>query len=267
LPQLPAPPAPPRAPRVPAGRPEALYDQGRDAIELGQYQLAVERFDRLIEMKAKTTDAALYWKAYSLGRLGEQPKALTALGELQKQYADSRWIKDARALELELRQAAGQPVSPDAQNNEELKLLALRGLMQNDPDQALPIVERMLNGGDTPRVKEQALFVLSQSRAPRAKDIIVGVAKGGANPDLQMRAIRYLGIMRAGPELLAAYQADQSADVRKAISNALFIARDAAGLVSLARAERNPEMKRELVSKLSLIKSKEATDYLLELLK
>jgi hypothetical protein len=275
LQRLPAPPAAPAAPAPPAppalrgrgGQAEALYDQGRDLIEMGRYQLAVGQFDRLIEMKAKTADAAFYWKAYSLGRLGEQSKALTALGDLQKQYADSRWIKDAKALELELRQASGQAISPDAQNNEELKLLALRGLMQNDPDQALPIVERMLNGGDTPRVKEQALFVLSQTRSPRAKDIIAGVAKGSANPDLQMRAIRYLGIMRASPELLAAYQADSSTDTRKSIANALFIARDAAGLVTLARAERNPEMKRELVSKLSLMKSKEATDYLLELLK
>jgi len=38
-------------------------------------------------------------------------------------------------------------------------------------------------------------------------------------------------------------------------------------LVDLARAEKNFELKREIVSKLSLMKSKDATDYLLELLK
>src|SRR5437016_1670758 len=266
-PMPPMPPLPPRKQSPLGDRAQLLYDQGRDAIERGRYEQAVERFERLIEMKAKTTDAALYWKAYSLERLGDRVKALTTLGDLLKQFTDSRWIKDAKALELELRQASGQTVAPAAQNNEDAKLLALRGLMQNDPDQSLPIIEKMLNGSDTPRVKEQALFVLSQSRAPRAREIIAGIAKGTTNPDLQLRAIRYLGILHASPELLVAYQGDPSIDVRKAIANTLFAQRDAATLVTLARAEKDPEMKRELVSKLSLMKNKEATDYLLELLK
>jgi hypothetical protein len=37
--------------------------------------------------------------------------------------------------------------------------------------------------------------------------------------------------------------------------------------VKLARAEKNVEMKKEIVQKLSLMKSKEALDYLAELLK
>jgi hypothetical protein len=36
--------------------------------------------------------------------------------------------------------------------------------------------------------------------------------------------------------------------------------------VALARKETSPEMKRDLVQKLSLMKSKVATDYLLEIL-
>ena len=40
----------------------------------------------------------------------------------------SRWLDDAKALRVELRQASGQPVSADIQNDEELKLIALNGL-------------------------------------------------------------------------------------------------------------------------------------------
>ena len=74
---------------------------------------------------------------------------------------------------------------------------------------------------------------------------------------------------RAGTSeaLAAIYASDSSAEVRKAVVNALFLQNNASALVALARAERNPEMKKEIVSKLSLMKSKEATDYLLELLK
>ena len=49
--------------------------------------------------------------------------------------------------------------------------------------------------------------------------------------------------------------------------NALFLQNNGAALVTLARGEKNPEMKKDIVSKLSLMKSKEAMDYLMELLK
>src|SRR6185503_277085 len=71
-------------------RADELYDQGREAIEEGRYDRAVERFNRLIELKSTRTDAALYWKAYSLNKLGQRSEALTSLADLQKQFADSR---------------------------------------------------------------------------------------------------------------------------------------------------------------------------------
>src|SRR4051812_5138985 len=46
-------------------RADELYDEGREAIEEGRYDRAVDRFTRLIAMKSNRTDAALYWKAYS----------------------------------------------------------------------------------------------------------------------------------------------------------------------------------------------------------
>src|ERR1043166_2308568 len=157
------------------GRENVLYNQGRAAIEQNRYERAVEAFDRVIVMQSRLADAATYWKAYSLWKLTRLADALTTVSELQKQFPDSRWLKDARALEVEIRQASGQPVGADLQNDEELKLLALRGLMQSNPESALPIIEKMLAGTDTPRVKERALFVLSQSGSPRARDIIVAV--------------------------------------------------------------------------------------------
>ena len=370
-------------------RADELYDEGREAIEEGRYDRAVDRFTQLIAMKSSRTDAALYWKAYSQAKLGQRAEALSTLADLQKQFADSRWIRDARALDVELRQASGQTVAPESQNDEELKLMALRGIMQSDPEQALPVLEKMLTGTNSPKVKDRALFVLSQSHSARAREIITGVAKGNANPDLQLRAIRYIGIM-GGPDnrqilsdvyktsndpavkrsilrsfmtagdkdrlftaaktetdaslrgeairqlgvmhasselaqlyqtetsveakksilqsmfvggdsdklielaksekdpelrktairnlglmkrpgtteaLTAIYASDASIDVKKAVVNALFLQGNATGLVSLARAEKNVDLKKEIVSKLSVMKSKEATDYLMELLK
>jgi len=48
----------------------------------------------------------------------------------------------------------------------------------------------------TIRVKENALFVLSQSRSTEARDLIASTARSSSNPDVQLRAVRYLGAMR-----------------------------------------------------------------------
>ena len=48
--------------------------------------------------------------------------------------------------------------------------------------------------------------------------------------------------------------------------NSLFVQNNAESLVAIARKETDPAMKREMVSKLSLMKSKVALDYLMEIL-
>jgi HEAT repeat protein len=67
--------------------------------------------------------------------------------------------------------------------------------------------------------------------------------------------------------LVAIYKADTSTDVRREVINSLFIHHDAKALVDLARVEKDASLKRELVSKLSVMKAPEATEYMLELLK
>ena len=237
-------------------RADDLYDEGREAIEEGRYDRALDRFNRLIEMKSNRTDAALYWKAYSQYKLGQRAEALNTVADLQKRFADSRWSRDAKALEMEVRQASGQPVSPASQDDDELKLLALRGLMQSDPDQAIPIVEKMLAGANSPRVKDQALFVLSQSRSARARDLIASVAKGNANPDLQLRAIKVLGPM-GGVEnrqvLADVYRSSTDVAVKRAILRSFMVAGDRERLLAVAKTESNAELRGEAVQQLGVM--------------
>ena len=49
--------------------------------------------------------------------------------------------------------------------------------------------------------------------------------------------------------------------------NALFIQGNAKALIEIAKQETDPSLKREAVQKLSIMGSKEATDYMMELLK
>jgi hypothetical protein len=50
------------------------------------------------------------------------------------------------------------------------------------------------------------------------------------------------------------------------VVNALFIQDNATALVGLARKEQDVTMKKEIVSRLSNMRSKVATDYMIELL-
>jgi hypothetical protein len=235
---------------------ESLYTQARDLIEQGRFDLAIDRLNVLIADRSGRTDAALYWRAYSLAKIGERADALTTLGDLQKQFAKSRWIRDAKALEVELRQASGQTVSPDAQADQELKLMALHGLMQNNADRALPILEQMLTTTNSPKVKDRALFVLSQSGSARSREILANIAKDGSNPDLQRRAVRYLGMM-GGPDnrqiLADVYQASSDTAVKRAIIRSYMVSGDRARILSLAKTETVPALRREAVQQLGVL--------------
>ncbi len=309
----------------------ALYDQGRAALDQARYAQAVQAFAEAVALKGSRADGALYWQAFAEYRLAEMQAALGTLRQLQKSFPDSRWMREARALELEVKGASGSPVSPGATQDEELKLLALNGLLQTDSDQALPMLEKMLNSQQSPQLKKRALFVLSQSKSPKAMGIVTAIAKGSSSPDLQLEALRYLGMFggpqdkqaladiyaaskdvdvkrqilkayliggeiealvqvarsdadpemrtravrllyvsgsyKTGDALAGLYWANgQSKDVRAEIVNGLFVQGNAKALVDIARRETDPAMRKTIVERLSMMKSKEATDFLLELI-
>ena len=77
-----------------------------------------------------------------------------------------------------------------------------------------------------------------------------------------------MGSSRTGDAIKAIYQSDASPEIRREAVNALFLQNNGRLMVELARAEKDPAMKKELVAKMSVMsKSKEVTDYLLELLR
>jgi tetratricopeptide (TPR) repeat protein len=159
-----------------------VYRNGTRFLDRGDWERAIEMFTQVIERKAEHLDGAYYWKAYALGKWGKRGEALAQLSELEKVSPKSRWLDDARALGVELRQASGQSVSADAQNDDELKLIALNGLVEVAPERAIPAVRELMRKSTSPRLKERALFVLAQSDSPQAKDILAQFARGGGNP-------------------------------------------------------------------------------------
>lgn len=237
-------------------REDNLYEQGQDALEEGRWQRAVERFSAVVAAKTARADAALYWKAYSLDKLGQKAEALATVAELLKGYPQSRWISDAKVLELQVRQSSGQPVRPEAEGDEDLKLLALQGLQHSAPDQAIPMLEKILQGPSSPRLKERALFVLAQSNSPQARQVLTSAARGTSNPDLQRKAIQYLGV-HGGSEnravLAQIYESSTDVDIKRRILRAFGVAGDRTRVLAAATSEATPELRAEAVQQLGVM--------------
>ena len=126
---------------------QELYDEGREALDEDEFRQAERSFTELVKLNGPQTDAALYWTAYAQNREGKKEAATgnhRGVEEaLSAEPLEKRWrgAGDRGALD------DGRPKSnPEAQNDEDLKLLALQGLMNSSPEKAIPLVEGILNG-------------------------------------------------------------------------------------------------------------------------
>jgi HEAT repeat protein len=237
---------------------EDMYDSATDALDDHDWRRAAKGFEKVAEMRMSHADAALYWLAYAEGKMGARTEALTTLLQLQKSYPKSKWVADGKNLEVEIRQSAGQVIRPEHVEDEEVKLMAINGLMMSDPERAIPILEGILNGNQPVKLKERALFVLSQSGSQRAFEIVVRTAKSGP-PDLRERAVRTLGILggeRARSVLADIYNSSNDVSVKKSVLKSYMISGDRSHLLALAKGESNPELRADAVMQLGVVGAK-----------
>jgi HEAT repeat protein len=234
---------------------DRLMERGKAAIDAGRWDRALEAFNAAAAEKGPHADEALYWKAYALNKMAHRAEALTTLAQLRTLYANSRWHDDAAALEIEVRQASGEKVNPNSEPDEDLKLMALTGLMNSDPDRALPMLEKLLQANQSPKLKERALFVLSQNDNPKARQILLQFARSGSNPDMQMKAIHYLGIMgsKENRQILAdLYASSNDPGVKRAVLHSFMVSGDRDHLLQAAKSEKNPDLRMEAIHQLGI---------------
>lgn len=237
---------------------EDAYSAGKQAINDNppNWEKALDSFSQVAKAGRAHVDEALYWKAYSHNKLGQRSEALTTIVQLKREYPHSQWIRDASALEVEINQAMGKPVTVD-QPDCELKLLAVNSLLNNDPERAVPILEKLLgNGGNSGQcggqILEKALFVLSQSDSQRARDLMLQIATGKVHPELQMPAIHYVGIKGDHAALMKIYTETSSTEAKKAVLHSLGISGGCSELLTLSRDEKDPALVREAIHSMGI---------------
>lgn len=234
-------------------RENRMWEDGYRHVTESRWDRAVERFNEVIAAKGSRVDSALYWKAYAQDRAGQRAEALATIGVLTREHPSSRYLQQAKALEVEVRRNAGQPVRPQDQADEDLKLMAIAALQHQAPEQAIPMLDKLLAGTASPKLKERALFVLAQSNSPQAREVLRGIAKGNSTPELQSRAITYLGTHggRESRAILAeVYGSTTDVEMKKRILRAFMTGGEKDRVLAAAQNEQNPELRATAVQQL-----------------
>ena len=305
---------------------DPLYNEGMKAMDERRWADAAATFDKESVKNPDGSDASLYWKAYSLEKLGKHDEANATCAQLQSSRPTSSWNREclrlrvqstidtetlnAHAIERDThavehaqheaeraqheaeraqlnvlnvdphlttltlnglfdREDTGksrQPIDP----NDDIKLLALNSLMRQEPEKALPVLRTFIFSDKPIELRHRALFMLGESKAPGAPELLTEIATKNTDPELQRAAVQTLAITRgkeAAPALVKIYRESTDHNVKRAALSGLFLTRDASGLVDLARGEKDLSMKREIVSQLALMHDSVATAYMEELLK
>jgi hypothetical protein len=119
----------------------------------------------------------------------------------------------------------------------------------------------------TPEVKRQ---IMSSMFASGDTARIIDIANTEQNAELRRRAVQHLGAMgrtKTGDVLVGIYAKEKETDIKRYVINALHAQNNAESLVAIARKETDPALKKDIVSKLSVMtRNKVAMDYLMEIL-
>jgi HEAT repeat protein len=150
-----------------------------------------------------------------------------------------------------------------SESNTELKVHAIQ-LLGNAGGSA--DLTQLYSAGSAPEVKRaviQGLFI------SRNADQLFEIVKNEKDENLRRFAINQLGVMgrsKTGTALTSMYAQETTPENKKAIINALFVQGYATALVEIARKETDLNLKKAIINQLSIMHSKEATDYLMEIL-
>src|ERR1700689_2154369 len=199
---------------------DTLYSEGTRAINDAHWAQAEQIFRNLASQHGSRAEAALYWEAYAENKQGNASRALEICAELRHGFPQGNWVKECSALEIEIHGKSDDPMPPQAEQDEELRLLALNSLMQQDEAHAIPIIQQILNSDKSEKLKDRALFVLAQDQSPQSQARLRQGAVGQSNPSLHRKAIEMLAVTRAkqAAETLASiYRQTANKEIKAAI--------------------------------------------------
>ena len=258
--------APPPAafPQDPA---DALYRQGREALNREQWLTAARHFQQIRQRHPRSRYAAdaMYWEAFARYRTGRADQMRVALGGLEtqgRQYPNAGTRRDADQLAARIRgelarqgdSHAAEEVTVDARRaaqcgngrggDDDERMAALNALLQMDATQAMPLLRSVLARRDacSEALRAKAVFLVSQKAGADAETVLLDVARNDPSHEVRGQAVFWLsqtGTDRALQAIEEILRTSRDPDIREKAVFALSQHRSPrAGQVLRAYAER-----------------------------
>lgn len=222
-----------------------IFREGRDFIEAQNWQKAAEKFNDFITgyPKDKDLDAALYWYGYALQKQSRNDDAAKPLLRLIQRFPNSSWRSDAQALLVVMGHKA-EVEQAIANDNCEIKMLALQSLFQGDPDRAIGIATDALKANPTqcPGFQAFAVSMLGSQGGARAVPLLLEIARTNPDPKLRLTAIKRLGEQhndQVVDDLVKLYDSDRTKEIRIQILRALVEGRTPRGTAKVLEIARS----------------------------
>jgi tetratricopeptide (TPR) repeat protein len=270
-----------RAPMLPVSRtaepidtPDSLYRAARAALTDGDFKRAATIFATVAEKYPDSEFApdALYYRAYALFKSGssrELDQAVAALDRQAIRYPKAGTLNDAKQLRASIRSEqakrgngeAGLEIAAGATtlrnetrcptDDDDMRLTALAGIIQLDPDQVLPVLQKLLERKDecSIRLRKRAVNMVAQTKEEERADILLRVASTDPSPEVRREAVQWLSSVnteRAAKALDSILFNAVDADTRDRALSALSQHKSPSARASLRRFAEQTKIPTEL---------------------
>src|SRR2546427_2351017 len=200
---------------------DSLWRAARNALNRADYQTAATLYGDLAHRYPNASRAgdALYWAAFALYKNDNLDRARGLLVTQQQRYPKAATLRDGDALLARVQAALAKhgdgeaaecirrPAPPAAgpggtrggscpgeNDDDDLRIAALNGLLQMDATNALPILKKVLAKRDacSAGLRRKAVFIVSQKRGDETEDILLDVARRDPDSEVRQQAVFWL---------------------------------------------------------------------------
>ena len=196
---------------------DSLWRAAHQALNREDYQVAANLYGDLVRRYPKAARAgdALYWAAFALYKNDNLDRARSLLVTQERQYPKAATLRDAAALLARIQTALAkqgdeeatrwlsrhaQPDTtrtggcPTEDDDDDMRIAALNGLLQMDASNAVPILKKVLARRDacSAGMRRKAVILLSQKHTGETEDLLLDVAQHDPDSEVRQQAVFWL---------------------------------------------------------------------------
>jgi HEAT repeat protein len=200
---------------------DSLWRAARQALNRADYQAAANLYGDLMRRYPNATRAgdALYWAAFALYKNDNLDHARSLLFTQQQRYSKAATRRDGETLLARVQAALAKQgdaeaaawiaahaqstadtgarhgeTCPGEDDDDDMRVAALNGLLQMDATNAVPILKKVLARRDScsAGLRRKAVFLLSQKHTGETEDLLLDVAQHDPDSEVRQQAVFWL---------------------------------------------------------------------------